>query len=381
MPRPESLFSLFFRCTEGGHRPLREAEERALPPQTEEPVAPTRAVSSFDVALTRAVWSFDVADAVPLDGAFRIAASWIGPAHLQPGARVPLLVCLPGGFLSRDYFDLGSRGSRSYSFAVAMASRGFGVLTLDHLGTGESSKPAPESLGFELGVGVIAAANQRAYEGARDRLHAGDPDNGIPPIEISRSIGVGHSMGSMLSVEQQARFRPHDGLVLFSFSTAGTPRFLDETLRGYADQPRRLREEMPEVAQRTMGSPYPPRANGVEGDRRAAFGVGTAPPEAEDLLQAAATNLLAVGGITSMVPGGFAPAAQKIEVPTVMIFGEHDLHDDRSTAEELPLVRDLTTWCLEDAWHCHFVSNRRNRLWDEVQAWLVEHDTPGVPLG
>lgn len=341
-----------------------------MPPET----APT-------AAPLRATWSLDVSDALPAQGPLSIAASWIAPPDLRPGTPVPLLVCLPGGFLSRRYFDLEIGGARRYSFAEAMVARGYAVLALDHVGTGDSLKPSPEEAGLSLGVDAIAAANQRALELARERIETGDPDGETPPLEISRSIGVGHSMGSMLTVEQQALARPHDGLVLFSFSTAGTPRFIDEHLRGYAGQPERLRREMPDVARKAMGGPYPPRANGVEGDRRAAFGVGTAPPEAEEALQAAATNLLAVGGLTSMIPGGYAPAAQKIEAPTLMVFGDHDLHDDRNTARELPLVRDLTTWCLEDAWHCHFVANTHERLWDKVTDWLVAHDAIGVQHG
>ena len=320
--------------------------------------------------VTRATWTFDVSDVVPVAGRFEVAASWIAPADLAPNAPITLLVCLPGGFLSRRYFDLETGGDRTYSFAEAMAARGHAVLAFDHVGTGDSTPPSPEEAGLEIGVDAIAAANQAAFEAARERIAAGDPTSGTPPLEISTCIGVGHSMGSMLTVEQQALAHPYDALLLFSFSTAGTPRFIGPDLMAYADQPERLRREMPQVLSRAMGGPYPPRANGVEEDRVAAFGVGTAPPDAEEALQLAATRLLGVGGLTSMIPGGYAPAAQKIDVPVLMVFGDHDLHDDRHTAEELPLVRALETWQLDDAWHCHFVANTRERLWERVALWL-----------
>lgn len=320
--------------------------------------------------ITRATWTFDVGAAVPVPGDFAIAASWIAPAPPKTVEPITVLVCLPGGFLSRHYFDLESERSRTYSFAEAMASRGYGVLAFDHPGTGESTKPDPEEAGLSIGVDAIAAANQAALEQALARIREGDSGSGTPAREIGRCIGVGHSMGSMLTVEQQALSRPHDALLLFSFSTAGTPRFIGPSLMAYADQPERLRREMPEVLEREMGGPYPPRAKGETEDRVAAFGVGTAPPKAEAALQASATNLLAVGGLTSMVPGGYAPAAEKIDVPVLMVFGDHDLHDDRHTAAELPLVRDLETFRLDDAWHCHFVANTRERLWERVALWL-----------
>lgn len=319
---------------------------------------------------SRVTWRFDVSDALPAKGRFALAASWIAPADLGPGAAITLLVCLPGGFLSRRYFDLESQNSRKYSFAEAMVSRGHAVLAFDHVGTGDSTKPESEDIGVEIGVDGIAAANQAALEQALARIRAGDPESGTPPLSIARCIGVGHSMGSMLTVEQQALARPHDALLLFSFSTRGTPRFIGPDLMAYADQPERLRRAMPEILTREMGGPYPPRANGASEDRVAAFGVGTAPPEAERALQDAATNLLGVGGLTSMVPGGYAPAAEKVDVPVLMVFGDHDLHDDRHTAAELPLVRELETWQQEDAWHCHFVANTRDRLWERVALWL-----------
>ena len=108
-------------------------------------------------AITRATWTFDVRGAVPVAGAFELAASWIAPAPSETDAPISVLVCLPGGFLSRHYFDLESEGSRTYSFAEAMASRGYGVLAFDHPGTGDSSKPTPAEAGLAIGVDAIAA--------------------------------------------------------------------------------------------------------------------------------------------------------------------------------------------------------------------------------
>ena len=174
----------------------------------------------------------------------------------------------------------------------------------------------------------------------------------------------------MLTVEQQALARPHAALVLFSFGTHGTPRFLDDRMREYADQPERLRREIGGLARETMGMPYPERAAGSETNRRAALGVGTAPPEAEEALHAASTNLLAIGGLMSMVPGGYAPPAREVDVPVFMLYGDHDLHDDRHTREKLPRAPLVTTFGLEDAWHCHFVANTRETIWREVDGWI-----------
>ncbi len=325
-------------------------------------------------------WRLDVSDAVPLDGRFELAATLVAPAPSDDAPPVDtLLFCLPGGFLSRRYFDLAapdeqtdmpaaaaSRGRR-YSFAEAMARRGFAVLAVDHLGVGDSTRPDPPELGFGIGVEEVVRANQAALDAALERLAAG----AVPGLEIRRSLGVGHSMGSLLTVEQQALARAHAALVLFSFTTRGTPAFLDDAMRSYAGDPVRLRAEMPELVRRTMGTPYPERADGPESDRRAAFGVGTAPPEAEEALHAASTRLFAAGGLTAMIPDGATPAAERVDVPVLMVFADHDLHDDRSTREELPKVPSLDTFELPDAWHCHFVANTRETLWRLVVDWIA----------
>jgi pimeloyl-ACP methyl ester carboxylesterase len=161
-------------------------------------------------------------------------------------------------------------------------------------------------------------------------------------------------------------------LILFSFTTAGVPRFLTEAQREWASDPLRARREIGRLTRETMGSPYPARAANSEPDRVAAFGVGTAPPEAEEALHRASTSLLGVAGMLSMIPGGYAPAAEQIEVPVLIALGDHDLHDENGLAAMLPKSPRVETFVLEDCWHCHFVANTREALWQRVASWIEE---------
>lgn len=323
----------------------------------------------------RASFRVDVSEAVPIDEELEIAGGLIAPAGVS--SPLGILVCLPGGFLSRKYFDLDVAGDRSYSFAEAMSRRGFLTLAFDHLGIGESDRPKAAEDGFRLGVEAIARANQFALESALERLAAGTLIPELDPIMPGITLGVGHSMGSALTVEQQAAAKPHAGLILFSFTTRGTPAFLNDDQRSYAHQPERARRDLGEIARRTFGgSPYPPSASDSESGRRAAFGVGTAPQEAEEALHQASTSLLGLGGLLSMIPGGYAPAAEKIDVPTLVVVGDHDLHNTEGLREELPLCPDFSAMTLDDSWHCHFVSNRRSVLWDRVGDWASDHFQP-----
>ena len=332
--------------------------------------------------IQRAAWRLDVSDAVPLDGRFEIAADLIAPQAEQADSARPVLCCLPGGFLSRRYFDLEVGGDRRYSFAEAMARAGFTTLAFDHLGVGESSRPNRLEDGYALDTEAIARINQTALDRALERLRAGVDEASLhlPARSTVRTIGVGHSMGSMLTVEQQALARPHLALVLFSFSTRGTPAFLDEATAAYANDSERSRKEIGSLAARAMGSPYPDRATDSEAGRRAAFGVGTAPPSAEEALHGAATNLLAVGGLLSMIPGGYAPPAKRIDVPVLMLAGDHDMHDDRHTHDELSRSPRVDTRIIDDCWHCHFVANTRETIWRDVTDWIDEILADGRPL-
>lgn len=333
-------------------------------------------------AVRRATWRVDVGGAVPLPGRHEVAVDVIVPEawiRSRPPTDPVALVCLPGGFLSRRYYDLDPGGGADYSFAEAMAARGFLTLAFDHLGTGESTRPDPPEGGYALGVEALAAIQDHALERTLARLAVGDPEAGLPPIACATSVGVGHSMGSVLSVEHQALARPHRALVLFSFTTRGVPRFLGEDQRRYAGDPDRARRELGELARRSFGTPYPERANDSGPDRRAAFGVGTAPPFAEELLHGAATNLLGLPGLLSMIPGGYAPAAEKIDVPVFVLVGDHDLHDARGLREELPNAPVVATRTLADCWHCHFVANDRAAIWREVADWIEETLAPERP--
>ena len=115
----------------------------------------------------------------------------------QRNGRV--LYCLPGGGMSRRYFDLDAPG---YSMAEHLAAQGFVVVTIDHPGVGDS--PPPDDP-WTLTPHVVADADAAAVAELDRQL------GGIP-------IGVGHSMGGMLTVTVQARHRPYAGLGLLGYA-------------------------------------------------------------------------------------------------------------------------------------------------------------------
>ena len=130
---------------------------------------------------------------LPAEGALTVALEVMAPEQPLPIA----LVCLPGGAMTRRYFDLQVPRDDSFSFARQMARRGFICVLIDHLGVGESSRPAD---GYALSADVLARANARATDEALGRIRNGSMINGLAYIPEVKSIGVGHSMGAMLTV-------------------------------------------------------------------------------------------------------------------------------------------------------------------------------------
>jgi pimeloyl-ACP methyl ester carboxylesterase len=305
-------------------------------------------------AALRCDWRLDVSGALATGEALEVAATLVRPEHGQASA---LLVCLPGGFLTRRYYDLEVDGDRRFSFAEHMAARGYATLALDHLGVGESSRPRD---GWALDVATLAHANQAALEAALERW----AELGAAPVA---TIGVGHSMGSCLTVAQQALHGPHAALVLFSFTTAGLPLFLQGREEQFADDPRAANEHIVELARERFDSAYP--ADASDGSHTA-FSVGSAPSQAARALQGAQTGILPVPATLTMIPGGYAPWARDVRVPSFVAVGDHDLHPAHEAAASLPNAAEVVSYTLEDCWHCHHVANTRERLWNRVARWV-----------
>ena len=304
--------------------------------------------------VTRQEWRFDVSEAFQNASRLEVAATFVAPTGVPARA---LLVCLPGGFLSRGYFDLCVAGDRSYSFAEAMAASGFASLALDHLGTGESSKPDD---GWMLDADALARANQYALEAALERLQR----DGTPKVPV---IGIGHSMGSCMAVVQQANHVPYSGLVLFSFSTLGLRSFLQGREAEVANDDAAIRSRIIELAKERFTSATP--SDELDATHPA-FGVGTAPSKTAAALDEAATGILPIPALLAMIPGGYAPWAKQVRVPTLVVYGDHDLPgSERGANESLPNAT-LDTFMLEDCWHCHFVANTRDTLFTRVASWI-----------
>jgi pimeloyl-ACP methyl ester carboxylesterase len=293
---------------------------------------------------------------VPVGDGLALAADLYQPGQEQEQAAAASLFCFPGGGLDRRYFDLAAPGR---SFARALAARGYAVATVDPLGTGASDRPRD---GFALVPEAIAAANARAVEALAGELEAGGPRR--------RRIGVGHSLGGLLAIVQQAEHGSFDGLVLLGVSTRGLRQVLSDEELAYADRPEAARAELVRLARERSGGEAwfeLPKAA-----RAGALFNGNADPAALAAMREVGCAVASVPALFSLIPGCSAPWAARVAVPVFLGLGERDITGPpHEVVASFPKSRDVTLHVQPGAGHSHFAFASCERLFERVAHWLA----------
>lgn len=284
------------------------------------------------------------------------------PEPLQPATKV--FCCLPGGGLGRGYYHLQAAGNGSHSFARAMTAMGHIVITQDHLGTADASA----EFGFELGLKDFVAANQAAMQQLLNALRSGTLIPELPALPGLRSIGVGHSMGAMLMIIQQAEYQTHDALVVLGFCTGGLPEMLTDAERVFANDPQAARAHIRKLAAARFGKAFLmlPQVD------RAATKSASVAADIAAALKTIRAKLAAVPGLLGMIPGSVATETAAIRVPVHIAVGDRDI---AGPAAEIPRAftgsPDVSLNLLADTGHNHFMYLSRKRLFAGILSWLA----------
>src|SRR6202035_221457 len=124
------------------------------------------------MSVRRSTVEVDVSAAAPA-GCERIAVDVFVPQN--PGPSPLLWVCVPGGGINRQYFDLDVAGQGgAFSMARHLAAGGDLVATIDPPGVGGSDTPDDGyTLTPHVVADVLAAAIERLPAGSRARRHHG----------------------------------------------------------------------------------------------------------------------------------------------------------------------------------------------------------------
>jgi pimeloyl-ACP methyl ester carboxylesterase len=314
---------------------------------------------SAPAPLTRHI---DVGELLPGAGMLRMAAEVFAPE--RAGAPPVVLFCTPGGAMNRHYFNLTAAGSPAeFSFAAQLSAAGCHVITLDPLGIGDSTRPAD---GHALTPDLLAQALAAACAALRRELTAGTLTG--QPLEGLRSVGVGHSMGAMLTAMAQAQHGGHDALMLFGFGTQGLASALTPEEAAFANDPAATRAQLIRLARTRSADPYPQIARSQQG--RELFAGERADRRGVEALQAARAPLLVSAGLFSMIPGSCAPECAQLATPLLLAAGDRDI---AGAPHELPASfpgsRDITLLVLAETGHCHFLFDSRRGLFARAAQW------------
>jgi alpha-beta hydrolase superfamily lysophospholipase len=307
----------------------------------------------------------DVSSVAPVGVRRLVGDVFAPPSFGVSGAPTTVLCCLPGGGMSRRYFDLDVIGAEgSYSMARHLAAQGFVVVTLDHPGVGESDRPDD---GYTLTPECVADVNRFAFDWVLAHLRDGTLRDDLGPLPDLWSVGVGHSAGASLTAYQQARHRTHRAIALLGYGGAGLASHLDDRERALAHDPDGVRREIAALVRARFGDPLPMQRRGSS-----EFLVGAPMPEpVRDALVACRTPLLALVGLTSMIPGAAAPVLARVDVPVFVAHGSRDIAGSLHAVVALfSGSNDVTLFGLDDAGHNHNVAPTRERLWDRLGSWV-----------
>jgi pimeloyl-ACP methyl ester carboxylesterase len=289
---------------------------------------------------------FDVSDVV---GERASLAATYYPARADVAADI-VLVCLPGGTYSRAYRDLGMPG---YSFAEFATRQGYPVVTIDPLGTGESSLPARDFDFTDIAAALSSAVGQ---------LAATTGESGHP-------VAVAHSLGGYLAITQQALYSSYAGLAVLGCTNQHVaPLNLDAAFIARSATPQG-RAELAEQILAALPEPY------FEGPRehlQSWFHLADVPADVVAADSVTAKSVVPRVFGTAMIPGVVAEHAARVEVPVLIGYGVVDVSPEpRAEARLYCHSPDVTTIVLADSAHCHNMASSRIRLWRRLLTWAA----------
>jgi alpha-beta hydrolase superfamily lysophospholipase len=329
----------------------------------------------------------DVTDAAAMGEPCQLAAT----VHLpEPEALAePAVVCFafPGGGYGRRYYSFDMPGDTGGGQAGWHAERGWIVVTVDHLGVGDSTIPAGE-LTYEN----IAAANAAAVDTITAQLAKGTVADGFPPVAEPVRLGLGQSMGGCFLIVAQGRHEVFDVIGVLGYSAVHTHV---PSRPGTPDTP----------------MPWMPRGTSLAAPimlNQAALAAATTAPvaEIEDLREASAQGAhpfqwafhydgepaeivaqdmdAVLGGpqppwrstttppcaIFMVAPGTVATEAAAIHVPVLSAMGERDVvPDPRMEPFAYRSASDITVYVCERMAHMHNFADTRHRFWTRIHHW------------
>lgn len=304
---------------------------------------------------------FDVSTIHPLGGPLSQAA-WIFAPDDPTTARA-VLVCLAGGTYDKHYWHLEVPGHPGYSFAEHLAGQGYVVVTLDHLGVGDSS-----DVDGPAGLELLAHGDAEVVRQVRERLSEGTLVDGVP-AGVLPIVGVGHSMGACLTTMAQAIAGCYDAVVLLGYGVEVANVDHAIAAEDLATSIEQNYEMLRTIAGAEEGATSWVISRAGLRDNFYASDVPDAVMAADDLH---VSRLPAQANAEVISPGFVAGYAGRVDVPIFLGLGaSRDVSPDPHA--ELANYRassDLNLYLVAGSAHCHNMSSNRHALWDRIACWI-----------
>jgi pimeloyl-ACP methyl ester carboxylesterase len=315
----------------------------------------------------------DVTGSVPLPGKVEIAATAFLPDPKTLGARPVAIFGLPGGGLSRHYFDIHLAGHENYSEAEYHVAHGFIVVAVDHLGVGDSTTTGLDTMHIE----DIAAANHAAVKEISQRLVAGTLAPGYPAVPAVFRVGIGQSMGGGITILMQGRHQTYDAIASLGYSAIHTV-LPQPTEAGRT----KVREAM--SANARWSDPQTLRfSTATKADVDYAY-VGFWDDVPKDIVDAKLAHgypqskdgpnwlsrTVPYCVIAMLSPGFVAEEAAHIDVPVLVGVGERDVvPNPMAEPAAYQSARDVSVFVVPRLGHTHNLGNNRQALWNRIEDW------------
>jgi pimeloyl-ACP methyl ester carboxylesterase len=268
--------------------------------------------------------------------------------------------CLPGGGCTSAYFDLVVEDDdTSYSMAAHLADAGGVVLALDHLGTGASSRLDDNYL---ITPEILASAHHAAFTTLLGRLRKGSLLPGLAAVDSFVPIGLGHSMGAMVAIVQQARHETYGALVNLGAAGAGLPEHLHDP--GWATaEIGSVQSSLVDLARVQFGEP-------TTTGRTPRFHAEDVPPSVRAAFRTQQTHLLPSCALASLLPSFVDAERAAITVPLFLGFAEHDLSSGgHDSVAHYSSCSDITLFVVAGSAHCTNQAGNRRQLWERLLSW------------
>ncbi len=293
----------------------------------------------------------------------------------------PAVVCFafPGAGDGRKYYSF-SMPDDDGGQAAWHTDRGWIFVECDHLGVGDSTIPGPGT----LTIARAAAANKAAVEAVLGMLRTGGLHPGLSPVAHPVVLGLGQSMGGLVTIALQGVHATFDAIAVLGFSALQTtlPERPNVQEQRFPWLLRSSEGRAPVVTNGIALESFAPDPEATMGQLTYAYHDESEPadvveydmrgdPAAADRASAPwRSPSIPEYAVYGASPGVVATEAASVTTPILIAVGARDVVPNPALE---PIAyrssSDITVYVCPRMAHMHNFSPMRHAFWDRIHSW------------